>query len=169
MSQWLKTLTGCMCILTVLMHLVPKGKFSRYVRFYGGLLFFLAATGPLWKLFAGEGELERLLQLEFLRDDYHELELSLNGMEEMKNDQIREAYQREIMRQIREMASAYGIMAKDVKLSFEKDGYQVTSVSLEAEAAAGQDGAADALRQEIAEVFVLDPGSICFGKEGDTK
>lgn len=129
-TQWLKTLAGCLCVLTVLMHLIPKGKFSSYVRFYGGLLFFLVAAGPIWKLMAGEGELERLLQLEFLRNDYYDLESSVTGMAELKNDQIREAYRGEIVRQICEIASAYGIKAEDVQVTFDEDGYRMTGVSL---------------------------------------
>ncbi len=175
MSQWLKSLTGCLCVLTVLMHLVPKGKFSRYVRFYGGLLFFLVAAGPLWKLLAGEGELERLLQLEFLKDDYYDLEASVAGMEELKNDQIKEAYRSELARQIREIALAHGIEAKDVQLSFGEDGYRITGVSMEAAAAVQETlsvpgaeqedtgaeradlaAAVASVRSEIAGVYTLD-------------
>lgn len=137
MSQWLKTLTGCLCILTVLMHLIPKGRFSVYVRFYGGLLFFLVAAGPIWKLLAGEGELERLLQLEFLRTDYYDLESSVEGMAELKNERIREAYRGEIARQVEEIALAYGIRAEKVQLSFDGDGYRLTGLSFDAVAAPG--------------------------------
>ncbi len=187
MTQWLKTLAGCLCVLTVLMHLIPKGKFSGYVRFYGGLLFFLVAAGPIWKLMAGEGELERLLQLEFLRNDYYDLESSVTGMAELKNDQIREAYRGEIVRQICEIASAYGIKAEDVQVTFGEDGYRMTGVSLcagMASAAAfatperagdsqgmgvGDDpaedqidfaSAAESLRRELAGVYALDLSQI---------
>lgn len=130
MSQWLKNLTGCLCILTVLMHLVPNRKFSRYVRFYGGLLFFLVAAGPIWNLFAGEGELERVLQLSFLKEDYYDLESSVAGMAELKNDRILEAYRGEITRQICETGAAYGLAVSDVGLTFdEDDAYRLTEIS----------------------------------------
>ncbi len=164
MSQWLKAITGCLCILTILMHLVPKGKFSVYVRFYGGLLFFLVAAGPLWKLLAGEGELERLLQLEFLRSDSYDLESSVSGMAELKNDRIREAYRDEIVRQIREIASAYGVEAKNIQLTFGEDGYRITGISMDAAAGsdegttgakAAQMEALEGVKRECAGVYAL--------------
>ena len=99
----------------------------------------MVATGPLWKLFAGEGELERLLQLEFLRTDYYDMESSVAGMAELKNDQIREAYRSELIRQIQAIAIAYGIEANNVQIAFDESGYRMRSVSLNAVAA--MDGA----------------------------
>ena len=32
MTQWLKTVSAGLCILTILLHLVPQGKFAKYVR-----------------------------------------------------------------------------------------------------------------------------------------
>lgn len=140
MSQWLKNLTGCLCILTVLMHLVPNKKFSRYVRFYGGLLFFLVAAGPLWKLFAGEGELERVLQLSFLKEDYYDLESSVAGMAELKNKRILEAYRGEIARQICETGAAYGLAVSDIGLTFdEDDAYRLTEISFTVDSLTAQD------------------------------
>lgn len=160
MSQWLKTLTGCLCILTVLMHLVPNGKYSGYVRFYGGLLFFLVAAGPLWRFLAGEGELERLLQLSFLKDSYYDLESSMADMAELKNERIMEAYRGEITRQIGEIATAYGVAASDIRVSFEGgDGYEIAGVVFRV-GAGTPDEAAEAARKEIAGVYALAPNRI---------
>ena len=154
MSQWLKNLTGCLCILTVLMHLVPNRKFSRYVRFYGGLLFFLVAAGPIWNLFAGEGELERVLQLSFLKDDYYDLESSVAGMAELKSDRIMEAYRGEIIRQIRETGAAYGLSISDIGLTFDEDDtYRLAEISFsigsaEENKAVGQDPDGNALPEK---------------------
>lgn len=160
MSQWIKTLTGCLCILTVLMHLVPKGKFSSYVRFYGGLLFFLVAAGPLWNFLAGEGELERLLQLSFLKDRYYDLESSMADMAELRNERIMEAYRAEITRQIGEIASAYGVAASDIRVTFGgEDGYEITGVAFRV-GIDTPDGAAELARKEIAGVYALEQSRI---------
>ena len=65
MREWLKLLLYSICIITLLLHLLPDGKFVKYVRFYAGLLFFLIALEPLLGLFLGNGELTKLLQLRF--------------------------------------------------------------------------------------------------------
>ena len=188
MSQWLKNLTGCLCILTILMHLVPNKKFSRYVRFYGGLLFFLVAADPLLNLFAGEGELERVLQLSFLKEDYYDLESSVAGMAELKNERILEAYRGEIARQVRETGAAYGLAVSDVSLTFdEDDAYRLTEISFTIDSVPVQDLNGDALsektsgqeiwtedvpenavedlRREIAGVYGLEQNRIHVGGE----
>lgn len=167
---WLKTLVGAVCILTILLHLIPEGKFAKYVRFYAGLLFFLMAVSPLLDFLTGEGELERLLQLEFLKEDYYNLETAVEGMGELKNDAILAAYQIEIRRQIQTVAEAYGANAGAVEVAFDPaDEYQIRAVSIElmndteaGEADAGKElsAAAGQIREELASVYGLMPGRI---------
>ncbi len=170
MIAWLKTLVGAVCILTILLHLIPEGKFAKYVRFYAGLLFFLMAVSPLLDFLTGEGELERLLQLEFLKEDYYNLETAVEGMGELKNDAILAAYQIEIRRQIQTVAEAYGANAGAVEVAFDPaDEYQIRAVSIElmndteaGEADAGKElsAAAGQIREELASVYGLMPGRI---------
>lgn len=158
MTQWLKTVSAGLCILTILLHLIPQGKFARYVRFYAGLLFFLMAAEPVWEFFAGEGELERLMELEFLKEDYYELETSIKGMEELKNDSIEKAYQKEVCRQMEEIAGAYGLSAK-VQAEFEKtDGFTLKRVVISCSGAETE--ALEAVCQEISGVYLLDQTDI---------
>lgn len=156
MTGWLKTLIGSLCILTMLLHLIPQGKFEKYVRFYAGLLFFLMLSGPVFGFLAGEGELERLLLLEFLKEEHYDLETAVWGMADLKNDRIHEAYQSEILRQIDEMAGAYGVEALEVQLIFdEEDDYLLKGISLFVEAGESTEGTIEAVRNEIAGVYML--------------
>ena len=81
MEQWLKTMTGSMCVITILMHLLPQGKFTKYVRFYAGLLLFLIAVRPVLNIFTGDGGFERLLQMEFIREESYDMETFAVGIE----------------------------------------------------------------------------------------
>ena len=165
MKEWLKMLTCSLCILTILMHLVPQRKFAKYVRFYAGLLFCFLAMKPVLGLFGKDGELERLLSLEFLKEEYYDMETAVDGMEELKNDVIRTSYQQEIVRQIREIAAAYGFWTADVQACFDAgEGYTLSSVRVSAEIAEGQEQAADELRNEISGVYLLEPGKIMVGE-----
>lgn len=156
MSQWLKSLSASLCILTILLHLIPKGKFAKYVQFYGGLLLFLVASKPVWEIFVGEGELGRLLQLEFLKEEYYDLETSVNGLEELKNDQIQKAYQNEIRRQMEELLTAYEVSDAQVELYFEEEnGYLLKRVDLHT-VKEDQQEKLDTVCQEIAGVYDLD-------------
>lgn len=167
MTDWLKTLTGSLCILTILLHLLPRGKFAAYVRFYGGLLFFLVAVSPLLNFFFGEGELERLLKLEFLKEEYYDAETSVQGMAELKNDQILAAYRREMKRQVEEIAAAYGIKEAEAELTYEKeDEYALTGVTLTVSSEISDNGTFSSVRKEIAEVFALKPEEIHIMGQG---
>lgn len=167
MREWVKTLIGGVCVLTILIHLIPEGRFAKYVRFYAGLLFFLMAAGPVLGWFAGEGELERLLTMEFLKEDYYDLETAVEGMSELKNDRIRESYQREILRQLQEIARAYGSPGAKVEAVFDREGgYALEGVSIRTEA--GEQVNGDGLRQEIAGVYGLSGKEIAItGQEGE--
>ena len=165
MIQWLKTVTATMCILTLLFHLIPGGKFEKYVKFYGGLLFFLVAAGPLLQFFAGEGEMERLLRLEFVKEELEELAISAKGMEELKNDQILEAYRKELMRQVEEIAAAYGLKTEELQLTFdEQEPYLLTGISLRVEE--NDDAAIEAFREETAGIFAVPDRRIRISRQG---
>ena len=126
MREWLKLLLYSICIITLLLHLLPDGKFVKYVRFYAGLLFFLIALEPLLGLFLGNGELTKLLQLRFLKEEYRDL----SGTVELKNARIREAYQKEINRQIGEIAASCTGKEASARITFSADGYTPESAEI---------------------------------------
>ncbi|MCD7885577.1 MAG: stage III sporulation protein AF [Lachnospiraceae bacterium] len=165
MTQWIKTISASICIMTILIHLIPDGRFAKYVRFYAGLLIFFMIMMPVLKLLGTEGELERYLQLEFLKEDYYDLETAAEGLADLKNDQILEAFQEELMRQISEVAEAYGLQMVSAEIVFGEDGYSIEAVSLEAEAADEKteeeiaDAAAGA-RGEIAGLYLISTVNI---------
>lgn len=161
MTQWLKNISAGLCILTILLHLVPQGKFDKYVRFYGGLLFLLVAAEPVLELFTGSGELERLIRLEFLKEDHYELETSLKSMEELKNASIEQAYQQEIQRQLQETVSAYGLSDTKVQAVFEEEnGYLLAAVFLDA--ADAESAVLEQIRHEIAGIYSIEQNKICI-------
>lgn len=162
--EWIKTLASSLCILTILLHLIPQGKFVKYVRFYAGLLFFLIAAGPILQIFTGEGVLERMLQLEFLKEEYYDLETAMTGMEDLKNDKIQEAYQQELHRQIQELASAYDLAVESTSLWFDSaDGYTLKEVAIKLQAGAYDRSNASMLQEEIAGVYQISLNQIRIG------
>lgn len=162
MLKWMKTLAASACILTILLHLVPENRFAKYVRFYAGLLFFLIASGPLLKILGSEDELERLLQLEFLKEEYEELESAAEGLSELKNEQIQEAFRDEIKRQISEIALAYGLTVLAVQLEFGEDGISLESVSLQVgvNEAVDAEAAGSLTKSEIAGLYQISVSAI---------
>jgi len=170
LTQWMKTLAGSMCILTVFTHLVPDGRFTKYVRFYAGLVFLLLAVNPILELLGDGSQLEQLLELEFLKEEYYDLETAAEGLSNLKNDQILAAFQAELERQVSEIASAYGLTVISAEVVFGEDGYFIESVSLtvekpsgEGENSSSENQADDALQQtktELAGLYLLPESEI---------
>ncbi len=164
MTGWIKSLAAAACLLTIFLHLVPENSFAKYVRFYAGLLFFLLAVQPVLELLGSADELERLLQLEFLKEEYYDLESAAEGLNDLKNDQILEAYQNELERQAAGIASAYGMTVTGIEIEFGEDGYSVKAVSVLAESAlpdTAADSAAEierrkaAAAEELADLYAI--------------
>jgi stage III sporulation protein AF len=160
MKEWLKLLVGTMCILTILLHLLPGGKYEGYVRFYAGLLFFLVAVGPVCRLLFGEGELERLLKLEFLKTEYYDTSTSVQAMTDLKNTAILDSYRKELKRQVVEIAAAYGMEVSDAVLYYDaQEEYQLTGMELTLEKSASVE-ALEQLKKELTDVFALEENEI---------
>ncbi|MCD7955771.1 MAG: stage III sporulation protein AF [Lachnospiraceae bacterium] len=160
MREWIKTVSASICIMTILVHLIPDGRFAKYVRFYAGLLIFFMIILPVLELLGTEGELERYLQLEFLKEDYYDLETAAAGLADLKNDQILEAFQEELTRQISEVAEAYGLQVASTEIDFGEDGYSIDSIALKVEAADDKteeeiSEAAAGARSEIAGLYLI--------------
>lgn len=164
MANWLKLLMGGICIITILLHLLPEGKFTKYVKFYAGLLFCLMVLKPVLNFFAGDGEFERLLSLELLKEKYYELETSIEGIEELKNHEIMEAYRAELTRQIRELGNSYQIEISEIDTYFdEKDEYQLKGIELSVKEGT-EDTKIEELKKEISQLYLVERKDILVTK-----
>lgn len=145
--------------MTVLLQLIPDGKFSKYVRFYAGLLFFLMAAHPAIRLLAGDGELERLLQLEFVKEEHYDMETAVKGMEDLKNEQVIQAYRKEVERQIYGITRAYQAEPQNVSVQFDSDNiYQIEQIAMTVISSENTD--TNAIREEIAGIYMLTQSDI---------
>ena len=154
MANWLKSLMGGICIITILLHLLPEGKFTKYVKFYAGLLFCLMVLKPVLNFFAGDGEFERLLSLELLKEKYYEL----------KNHEIMEAYRAELTRQIQELGNSYQIEISEIDTYFdEKDEYQLKGIELSVKEGT-EDTKIEELKKEISQLYLVERKDILVTK-----
>ena len=149
--QWVKTLTVSICIMTIISQLIPQEKYTKYVRFYSGLMFLLIAAGPVLELFTGETGLTDCLKIEFLKEEYGELEQKAASLTELKTKQIQKALEKESSRQIIMLASAYGFEDAKVSIRYGED-YTVGEIELWIY---GEE-AYDSLQNELKELFAAE-------------
>lgn len=166
MKEWIKLLICGLCLITLLLHLLPDGKFVKYVRFYAGLLFFLTAVNPLLRFLQKDGELDRLLQTAFLKEEHYDLSSSIQGLSELKNERIQSVCQQEITRQMTQIAAAYHA-GSYAAVQFAEDGYTPASVSIVLSDASDSANPSDTLqlivgqiRAEICSIYSLTANQI---------
>ena len=149
--QWIKTLSISFCIMTIITQLIPREKYAKYVKFYSGLIILLIALDPVLQLFTENDELTNYLKIEFLKNDYSNLEQKTESLAEMKTEQILRSLEKESIRQIQMLASAYGFKDTKVHIHY-KDDYRVSEIELWI---SGQSSAAE-LKKEIQGLFAAE-------------
>ena len=73
---WVKNLVCFYLLLTVVLHLLPRQSYRKYVRFFSGMLLTILVVSPVLSLLGNEEALrEKISQAEFFQDlDNHKLD-----------------------------------------------------------------------------------------------
>lgn len=121
--QWIKNLAVFYILLSSVLHLVPNGKYEKYVRFFMGLLLIFMMSTPVFSLF-GKGErLMASFQENFMRED------RLREQEEFANLQriyLEKGYEAEIRKKILASLQKKGIEPAETDVKIEGEEIQVT-------------------------------------------
>ncbi len=156
MREWLGEMAGILCIMTIMLQLLPEGGFRKYVKFYASLLYLLAAAGPILRLFSQEDLLERFLKIELLKEEHYDLESAVAGLEGLKNELFRSAYEKELTAQFGEIAEAYGVFAESVRiLFFDDDTLREVKIKISPKDNLTSD-AEDKIKREISGIYGLE-------------
>ena len=167
MQNWIKTLVVGSCLLTMLLHMIPNGKFVKYVRFYAGLIFVLLAMQPVIQLLSGD-TLEELLQFALLRA---ELATAVESMRELKDSQIMAACQKELVSQLEDLSCACGADTAHVTVRFSGSSEGIAdAVSISISILGGTTGqyrnTAAAIREKAETLYGIAPKAIHISDEG---
>lgn len=120
--QWMKGLAVFYILLTAVLHLIPDGKYERYVRFFMGLLLIFMLCTPIFSIFGKSAELRDTFQT------FYQQETALREEEEMSNLQelyLQQGYASEIKEKILQSLKNRGIEPADVEVHIE--GERVTA------------------------------------------
>lgn len=107
---WAKNLAVFYILFTALLHLVPSGKYEKYVRFFMGLLLILMLSTPVFSIIGKSGELIENFQV------HYELETAVREQEELENLQefyLEKGYEQEAKAKIIEELKKEGIEVAD--------------------------------------------------------
>lgn len=119
--QWIKNIICSICLLEALLHIVPDSAYRKYVNFYTGLLIILMVLKPFFSLFSIDESFDKLVQVQELKRELSELNMTWAGMEELGTQKVEEAWKKELEKQIKETAKLCELSVKKIEIDLESD------------------------------------------------
>lgn len=153
-TAWLRNMICFLCFFQVFLHLSPKEQYRKYLKFFGDLLLIFMVIRPLTAL-TGKGEtLDQILRLQSLKGEYSEMEMHMEGVEELKTGVVEKAFEWEIERQIREIPKAYGFSVLNFLVEFGEDGRpRGVTMSLLSDKAGDKSERLKGIEDELADIY----------------
>ncbi|MFQ9395411.1 MAG: stage III sporulation protein AF [Lachnospiraceae bacterium] len=99
-----------------------KESYRKYLKFFGNLILVLLLLQPAASLLGQAESLEQFLKFQTLSNEYSELRMHMEGMEELKNTLVEKTFRREIERQIREVPENLGYSVLSLSVSYGETG-----------------------------------------------
>lgn len=79
--NWIKPIIYFSIFITVMLQLLPADKYSKYIRFFAGLLMIVMVVGPVFRLFGAEElSLQRFTD-DFLSEQSVNIDLDIGKLE----------------------------------------------------------------------------------------
>ena len=167
---WVRNIVCYLCFLNVFMQIIPGEGFRKYVRFFGSLILVVVVMEPLGNAASLSDTFEQIWEKESRREAYDELEIQMQGMDELRMQKVDEAYRSELQRQIASVAESYGLHPATIELSFDEEGEGPSLVkrvfirgTVEEEEEAG--AIVEKVKREIVEVYQVDSNHIYINIE----
>lgn len=118
---WIRNIACFLCFMNVFLQVLPGEGYRKYVRFFGSLLLVVLVMAPLGNIVQISGDFEQIWEKESRREAYDDLEITMQGMDELRMKKIDLAYEEEMKRQIEEIFLQNGLVPTQTELSFEKE------------------------------------------------
>ena len=105
--EWIKRMIYLTIFLTLLLQILPKGSYRKYVKFFAGLVFVITVLNPLMGILQQENWEEELLNGLLYEESVREGELDFDYMEERQKKYYEKSMGMAV-REVAEQAAEYG-------------------------------------------------------------
>lgn len=109
--QWMKNLAFFHVLTTTVPHILPDKRYEQYIRLFMGLLLALMICTPVFSLVGKSSELLNGFQKYYGEEEQARME---NEAEGIRKTFLREAYKKELEKQIRRLLSDAGIFSEKI-------------------------------------------------------
>ena len=111
-----------LCFFQVFLQLAPKENDRKYLKLFGNLVLVLLVLRPVTAVFGKADSLDQILKLESFRNEYSELQMHMEGLEELKNTVVEKNFYREVEEQLRKIPEALGLSVLSLTVSYDDTG-----------------------------------------------
>lgn len=121
--QWVEQLVSYLVFVTVLMGILPNGKYEKYIRLFAGCVLILLVFQPLTESFRLEEQISRLFDEFSMRNEAGELRGELGHMEKMRLERMLDGYEQAAAKEAARMAREEGFetVSASVELNRRED------------------------------------------------
>lgn len=160
-TAWLRNMICFLCFFQVFLHLAPKEQYRKYLKFFGDILLIFLVIRPI-AAFLGKGaELDKILRLQSLKGEYSEMEMHMEGVEELKTGVVEKAFQWEIERQMREIPKAYGLSVLSLEVTYgEENRPRSLTMKLLSDQTEEAKDRTEEIREELHDIYGMQKGCI---------
>ena len=109
--QWMKNLAFFHVLTTAVLHILPDKRYEQYIRLFMGLILALMICTPVFALVGKSSELLNGFQKYYGEEEQARME---NEAEGIRKTFFREAYKKELEKQIRRLLSDAGIFSEEI-------------------------------------------------------
>lgn len=114
--EWIKDLAVFYILFTAILHLVPDGKYEKYIRFFMGLLLIVMMSTPVFSILGKGQELAEDFQFYF---DEENQEKEIRELENLQKLYLEKGYALELAGEIKEDLKKSGIEVQEVQVKIE--------------------------------------------------
>lgn len=164
--RWLLKIVCFLCFFQVFLQVVPKEKYRKYLKFFGSLLLLLMLARPVGVLLGQGGEWEQILEEEILKEEYRELRLHMEGVEDLDTEVVTKAFQQEVGRQIRKIPEAYGFVVTGADIGFDESGMVPDEVTLKIRVGEEGFGRVEEMKRELSALYQVKEEKLTVHVEG---
>ena len=140
-ALYIRNIICFLCFFQVILHLVPKEQYKKYLKLSGNLMLVFLLMRPVTEAFGMEEKLDEILSRELLEIEYGELKLQKEGMEALRTKIVNQAYEEEMRRREEMMRRAeeerkkalrpVNVFGKSLKIFAEVNGEILTSSDMQ--------------------------------------
>ena len=109
--QWIKNLAFFHVLTTAVLHILPEKRYEQHIRLFMGLLLILLICTPVFAIVGKSSQFLDGFQKYYDEEEKERMETEAEGIQETF---LREAYRKELEKQIRKIFSDAGIMSEEI-------------------------------------------------------